>query len=114
MTRNQMRASHPNLPVAAQIQTQPKPHKKQMMLVVDSMFSSSWARSNQKRPVDVSCPNGRYPANLNSTRIVGGFLGSVAALSGVSKFAIEYIGSGFNQVTRHEPGDTGVSRLGKS
>jgi hypothetical protein len=46
MTRNQMRASHPNLPVAAQIQTQPKPHKKQMMLVVDSMFSSSWAWSS--------------------------------------------------------------------
>ena len=61
-----------------------------------------------------STKSSRYPANLNSTRIVGAFLGSVAALSGISTFSIECIGSGFNQVTRHEPGETGVSRLGTS
>ena len=61
-----------------------------------------------------STASSRYPANLNSTRIVGGFLGSVAALSRVSTFSIECIGSGFNQVTRHEPGVTGVSRLATS
>ena len=61
-----------------------------------------------------STKSSRYPTNLNSTRIVGGFLGSVAALSGVSTLSIECIGSGFNQVTRHEPGVTGVSRLGTS
>jgi len=45
-----------------------------------------------------------YAANLNSTRTVGGLLGRVAALSGVSSFSIECIGSGFIQVTRQEPG----------
>ena len=56
-----------------------------------SSISSPHSASSTSSHSSAARPQGRV---LNSTRIVGGLFGSVNALSGVSAFSIECIGSG--------------------